>query len=282
MDPGELALRTAGCAHLLLLSAALLTRRDRNRTIQVAALLPIGLAVLSAVPVSDPRAWLLGVGLPLAFLGSACPAWITVLGDALAVDTLTIEARPLLPAGGGAVAVAWQNLPAWDPADSSGAALLLGGATLLAVAGLAGLGFARRRRPADGAARATAADPPRTHDAALAVRVRAAMEVERLYHREDLTVATLATALGCREYQVRRAINVGLGQRNFNEFLHGYRLREAAERLRSQPHLPVLTIALDVGYGSIGPFNRAFRARYAMTPTEYRRGSASRPAAGEG
>jgi len=35
----------------------------------------------------------------------------------------------------------------------------------------------------------------------------------------------------------------------------------------------VLTIALEAGYGSIGPFNRAFRERFGMTPTEYRRAS---------
>ena len=34
--------------------------------------------------------------------------------------------------------------------------------------------------------------------------------------------------------------------------------------------LPILTIALESGYGSIGPFNRAFRAHFGMTPTEYR------------
>jgi AraC-like DNA-binding protein len=33
----------------------------------------------------------------------------------------------------------------------------------------------------------------------------------------------------------------------------------------------VLTIALEVGYGSIGPFNRAFKERFGVTPTEYRR-----------
>jgi AraC-like DNA-binding protein len=32
----------------------------------------------------------------------------------------------------------------------------------------------------------------------------------------------------------------------------------------------VLSIALDVGYGSIGPFNRAFKARMGMTPTQFR------------
>jgi AraC-like DNA-binding protein len=35
--------------------------------------------------------------------------------------------------------------------------------------------------------------------------------------------------------------------------------------------VPVLTIAMDAGFQSIGPFNRAFRAQTAMTPTEYRR-----------
>ncbi len=35
--------------------------------------------------------------------------------------------------------------------------------------------------------------------------------------------------------------------------------------------MPVLTIALDTGFGSIGPFNRAFKAHTGMTPTEYRR-----------
>ncbi|MBS0401235.1 MAG: helix-turn-helix domain-containing protein [Proteobacteria bacterium] len=34
--------------------------------------------------------------------------------------------------------------------------------------------------------------------------------------------------------------------------------------------LPILSIALECGYGSIGPFNRAFRQRFGMTPTEYR------------
>ena len=28
--------------------------------------------------------------------------------------------------------------------------------------------------------------------------------------------------------------------------------------------------ALECGYGSIGPFNRAFRQRFGMTPTEHR------------
>jgi len=37
-----------------------------------------------------------------------------------------------------------------------------------------------------------------------------------------------------------------------------------------QRHLPILTIALTVGYNSINPFNRAFRELKGMTPSEFR------------
>jgi AraC-like DNA-binding protein len=96
---------------------------------------------------------------------------------------------------------------------------------------------------------------------------------ERLYAREALTIAELATLLGTQEHVLRRVINQGLGFRNFNDFLHTHRLKEAAERLGDpqRRRIPVLTIALEVGYGSIGPFNRAFKERFGLTPTEYRR-----------
>jgi AraC-like DNA-binding protein len=125
--------------------------------------------------------------------------------------------------------------------------------------------------PAQPAATPLLRDRPAA-DEALVARIRAAMESDRIYRREALTVAGLAQALGSQEYRVRRAINQGLGYRNFNDFLHHYRLEEASVRLRTQRHLPILTIALDVGFGSIGPFNRAFRTRFACTPSQYRAG----------
>ena len=124
--------------------------------------------------------------------------------------------------------------------------------------------------------------------AALAGRVVAEMDSHALWRREGLGIGELAAALNTQEYLLRRAINQHLGYRNFNDFLHEYRLREAALRLTSPADdaLPVLTIALDCGYGSIGPFNRAFKARFGVTPTQYRnqrhdeREQAAPPAAG--
>jgi len=104
-------------------------------------------------------------------------------------------------------------------------------------------------------------------------RLNARLALERMYAREGLTIAGLAELLGTQEHVLRRVINRGLGFRNFNDFLHTHRLQEAQRRLRdpAERRVPVLTIALEVGYGSIGPFNRAFKQRFATTPTAYRR-----------
>ena len=110
-------------------------------------------------------------------------------------------------------------------------------------------------------------------EAPLAQRIVAEMQARELWRRERLSIRDLALELDTQEYRVRRAINRHLGYRNFNEFLHDYRLGAAASRLRDprDGRLPVLTIALDSGYGSVGPFNRAFKARFGVTPSQFRR-----------
>jgi AraC-like DNA-binding protein len=104
--------------------------------------------------------------------------------------------------------------------------------------------------------------------------ILAAMRDERLYRRPRLALRDLAGHLGLPEHRARLLINQHLGFRNFNAFLNHFRLQEAALRLRSasDAHLPILTIALEAGFGSIGPFNRAFRDAFGTTPTEYRQG----------
>ncbi len=99
-----------------------------------------------------------------------------------------------------------------------------------------------------------------------------AMTEGRAYRREGLSVAELAQTMRMPEAGLRELINQRLGFRNFNDFLHHHRLREATERL-AREDLPILSIALECGYGSIGPFNRAFKQRMGVTPTEYRAGA---------
>jgi AraC-like DNA-binding protein len=108
---------------------------------------------------------------------------------------------------------------------------------------------------------------------ALLRRLQHLMTVDRAYRREGLTIGSLSARLGVPEYRLRQLINEGLGHRNFNAFLNGYRIEEAKAALADleQKDVPVLTIALDAGFQSVGPFNRAFKAATGLTPTEFRR-----------
>jgi AraC-like DNA-binding protein len=97
---------------------------------------------------------------------------------------------------------------------------------------------------------------------------------EHAYYRdESLSVARLAEHLQLPEYRLRRLINQRLGQRNFNSFVNGFRLAEAKQVLAdpARRSTAVLNVALDAGFGSIGPFNRAFKADTGLTPSEFRR-----------
>jgi AraC-like DNA-binding protein len=93
----------------------------------------------------------------------------------------------------------------------------------------------------------------------------------------------LSQKLDIPEYRLRHLINRQLGHRNFSAFVNSYRLAEAEAALSdpSQVAVPILTIALDAGFGSIGPFNRAFKAHTGLTPSEYRRARAGGEAGAE-
>ena len=113
---------------------------------------------------------------------------------------------------------------------------------------------------------------PEADDSILLAKLDADMRHDRLYRQDGLTITTVAARLGVPEYRLRRAINQGLGARNFNAYLNEFRLTETRDALAdpAQRDVPILTIALDAGFGSLAPFNRAFRDAEGCTPTEYR------------
>lgn len=88
-----------------------------------------------------------------------------------------------------------------------------------------------------------------------------------------LSISSLAQTLACSEARLRELINRHHGHRNFNQFLNEHRVDEAKQRLLnpSLASLPILSIALDLGYASIGPFNRAFKEITGKTPSDFRK-----------
>jgi AraC-like DNA-binding protein len=104
-------------------------------------------------------------------------------------------------------------------------------------------------------------------------QLRVVMVDRRLYAEMGLTIGRLAKELDLQEYKLRQMINTQLSYRNFSDFLNSYRINETAQRLRDENNkdLPILTIALDVGFRSLSSFNKAFKNTYGQTPTEYRK-----------
>ena len=108
-------------------------------------------------------------------------------------------------------------------------------------------------------------------------RLMALMD-EGVYLEESLTVARLAEKVGVPEHHLRALINGELGFRNFSSFLNERRIEDAQKALSdpAQARKQVLQIALELGYGSIAPFNRAFKNATGQTPSEFRK-NAQRP-----
>ena len=112
--------------------------------------------------------------------------------------------------------------------------------------------------------------------AALIKRIEAAM-AEGLWREEGLTVSGMARRLDTQDHRLRAAINQGLGHRNFASFINQHRI-EAAKTVLADPSradVPVLSIAHDVGFASLGPFNRAFREITGQSPTQFRQNAQS-------
>ena len=118
----------------------------------------------------------------------------------------------------------------------------------------------------------SAAVVTRDPDQELIDKLQTLMTGKAMYRDANLAVSMLANALGVQEKRLREIINGRLGHKNLPSYVNAYRLEEVQLRLADprNDHLPILTLALDAGFGSIVVFNRAFKERYSMTPTEYR------------
>ena len=170
-----------------------------------------------------------------------------------------------------AVAVIWVNgAPggSW-PARWSGEIKVV-----CALIALVGMGFAvgwRRSHSLPAAVGRSRARPLTNQEAGLGDRILRLMTEEAIYAQPDLKVADLARLLGEAEYKVSRSI-AGLGFGNFNQMANHFRIEEAKRRLADPAlrRLPILTIAYDCGFASIGPFNRAFKAETGLTPQAFR------------
>ncbi len=109
-------------------------------------------------------------------------------------------------------------------------------------------------------------------DDILAKRIEQTLKHDRKFATPELKVADLADLLGEQEYKVTQCITGSLGYRNFNHLINSHRIESAKQALANPDNRerPILSVAFDCGFNSIGPFNRAFKSQVGMTPRQYR------------
>ena len=109
-------------------------------------------------------------------------------------------------------------------------------------------------------------------DQHLMTRLFALVEETGFWRQPGLTIGVTAEKLGVPEYRLRQLINRNLGYRNFSDFLNERRVTLAKVELQDpeKARVQISTIAFDLGYASLGPFNRAFRDATGMSPRQWR------------
>jgi AraC-like DNA-binding protein len=247
--------------------------------------------VVAAVGLGAPRPWIGTAESLLALAFILLAAWRIVAGmrddllerrrrirPVLAMLAVLYSASlvlndllgPVPPAGGSSSRLL-------DAAGLAALALSFALVGLRAGRSLASPPIADTQRPGPDVVQASAAEADDQDDVLLAHLLRL-MQEEKVYRQEGFGLNILVAALDVPEYRLRRLIQQRLGHRNFSSFVNGYRLAEATTALADpgQADVAILTIALDTGFQSIGPFNRAFKAHTGMTPTAYRKQAKSR------
>lgn len=87
--------------------------------------------------------------------------------------------------------------------------------------------------------------------------------------RKSFLLEDMAKDLGVSKYVLSRVFSKTF-HRNFNQYLNDARLGYAKQRLENTND-PITNICLDSGFESQRTFNRVFKEKYMVSPSEYRR-----------
>ena len=113
-------------------------------------------------------------------------------------------------------------------------------------------------------------------DALLKDKLKVEVLENQCFLENNLSIESLAQRLGVSEYRLRAFINQKLGYSNFSSYINGYRIEAIKKAFANSEndHIPILTIAMNHGFNSLAPFNRAFKKAEGVTPSEYRQKNA--------
>ena len=89
-------------------------------------------------------------------------------------------------------------------------------------------------------------------------------------HKEEISVDIVSSALSLSRSHISHTFNERLNMK-FCEYINSLRLTDAV-RLLEDTDIPLTDVAGRSGFGTIRTFNRVFKKKYGISPSEYRRG----------
>ncbi|MFK8037609.1 MAG: helix-turn-helix domain-containing protein [Crocinitomicaceae bacterium] len=104
----------------------------------------------------------------------------------------------------------------------------------------------------------------------IALKLKEAMEQERLYLQPDLNLHELAQHIQTNAVELSATINQVFKQ-NFNDYINNLRIEAFIELFQNEAYksYTMLSIAYDSGFNSKATFNRSFKKIKGMSPKEY-------------
>jgi transcriptional regulator GlxA family with amidase domain len=87
---------------------------------------------------------------------------------------------------------------------------------------------------------------------------------------ETLRLETLSEVAGVSAWHLSRTFHHSVGV-PMRTYIRDLRLDRAQEMLASSPRASLTDVALDAGFYDLPHFDKAFRARYGLSPSEFRR-----------
>ncbi len=99
--------------------------------------------------------------------------------------------------------------------------------------------------------------------------VRQKMHDERLFMDNQLTLTRLAETVGVSTHHLSEILNQQDGK-NFYRFVNEYRVNFVCTRLKEDPSVKILELALLSGFSSKSTFNAVFKQMTNQTPSQFR------------
>ena len=107
-------------------------------------------------------------------------------------------------------------------------------------------------------------------DAELFAYLRDLIKREQLFLNPNFERQTLITLTGLSKERIGAAFSQGSGYERLTTLVRELRLDHAVRLLNEQPEMSIVQICQSCGFANTVSFNRSFKAKYGMTPTEFR------------